>query len=369
MSAQPNKPTTNLESTHQKHSFLTAVWISFAIVVGILLLIEGGARLYQNRFPQPIRSIGNFESQFETKWFKLKDYVKENDGVDVLLMGNSMVNTGVDPNVIVKAYEAKTGVKLRIFNFGIEGMDLYTNSELATLLVKEYHPKAILFFTEMREYGPVTDTTVPDWYKVAPWFQYKLGHPSLEGWFYDHSAAMQYFLPFRNWSRSDFPDTFLKDLFRYSQTTTAGYEPDHLYSKDLDVRTDPNDPAQKILFDLYRNFVPAKTDLADLTGILELHNAGVQVMITEMPVYKTYYDYFGGESVHQAFLTTLSELAREHQAAFVPTMDSDLIPRTGRADNHHLNFEGAPLYSQFLGDSLGSMCADQNLCLANEEMK
>ena len=349
-----------------KHSFLYSLGICLLLVVIILALAECIGRVAQTRAQQPIRSLGLFHTQFETKWFRLQDYVKKYGGVDVLLMGNSMVNTGIDPNDVAEAYAAKTGNRLRIYNFGVEGMDIYTNSELAELLVQEFHPKTILFFTEMREYGPQTDTTVPDRFKSAAWFQYKLGNSSLEAWVFDHSAALQYLLPYRNWSRADFPDTMLKDLYRYGQTTAAGYEPDHAYGKDLDTRTNPNDPAQKPLFDLYRNYTPDQESLNDLAAILKLHDEDVQIVVTEMPVYPTFYDYFGGETVHQAFLNTIKDLAEQNQDQYIPPIDPDLIPLVGRVDNHHLNFEGAPVYSELLGDELGDLCLNQNQCLANE---
>ncbi len=364
---QPQNIGPDKTKSNKDKSFITAVFISLLIFVLILSAFEGVARALQGKSSQPIRSIGSFHSQFETKWFKLKDYVKKNGGVDVLFMGNSMVNTGIDPDLVAQEYAAVSGEAVRVFNFGVEGMDLFTNSELAALLVEEYHPKTIIFFTEMREYGPVTDTSVPDRFKTDPWFQYKLGNPSAEAWIYDHSFAMQYFLPYRNWGRADFPDTMLKNLYRYSQTTASGYEPDHAYGKDLDVHTDPTDPAQKVWFDLYRDFKVNETNLDDLAGILDLHARGVQVIVTEMPVYKTFYDYFGGEVIHQQFLTTIAEHTETHQGFYFPPVDSELIPLVGRVDNHHLNFEGAPVYSKLLGQQLGTLCLEQKICLMGGE--
>lgn len=358
------------QSTSIKYtSFWSILIASLLTLVGLLALAEIGARFLQTRTEQPIRSIGNFHTQFETKWFKLQDFVKVNGGVDVLLMGNSMVNTGIDAELLAETYENSTGVNLRIFNFGVEGMDLFTNSELASLLVSEFRPKTIIFFTEMREYGPQTDTSVPERYKTAKWFQYKLGKPSLVAWIYDHSAFMQYFLPYRNWSRADFPDTLMKDLYRYNQTTPSGYEPDRAYGRDLDVLTDPNDPVHKVWFDLFSNFVPNEQNLDDLTSILKQNRNGVQVLVTEMPVYKTFYDYFGGEPVHQSFLTTIQNLSLDFDASFIPPINSELIPLVGRVDNHHLNFEGAPVYSRLLAAQLAELCIKDDVCLANEAAK
>lgn len=339
-------------------------FLSAVVVLALLLLAtEGALRLFSGHGNPPIRSIGNFHSQFETKWFKLTDFVAANGGVDVLLMGNSIVNTGVDPAILSDRLSSDAERPLRIFNFGIEGMDLYTNAVLAELLVREFHPSAIIYFTEMREYGPEVDTSVPDQFQTAAWFQYKLGRPSIEAWIFDHSLLMQYLLPYRNWSRADFPDTILRNLYRYSETTASGYEPDRAYSRDLDVRTDPTDPEQKILFDRYRDFTPAPDKLADLERILSLGEYGVQVLTTEMPLYPTFYDYFGGEGVHLAFLEQVKELTKANGGVFIPRVDSDLIPRTGRADDHHLNFEGTPLFSNLLADELILLCEQQAVCL------
>ncbi len=364
----PADRTERNKKAERSFSFLRVFGFGLSAVAGLILLFEGAALLFQLLPNQPIRSVGTFHSQFETKWFKLQDYVKENGGVDVLLMGNSMVNTGIDPDLLMQEYEAQTGVSLQIFNFGVEGMDLSTNAELAALLVREFHPKAIIFFLDIRDYN--WDVVPSVRYQEAVWFQYKLGNSqALDGWVYDHSAAMQYFLPFRNWSRSDFPDFILKDLYRYSQTTDSGYEPDLAYATDIDVATDPNDPEWKPLFDLYSNFTPDQTRLQDLAGILDLQEEGVQVLVTEMPVYKTFFDPFGGEPVHQEFLTTIQSLTEDHQGIFVQPLDSNLVPLQGRVDNHHLNFEGAPLYSQLLGAELADLCLTQGQCLANESAK
>ncbi len=367
MNAPTHDESRQVQAIQKKPSFLSALWISLLVLLLIAAVLEISARIVQSSSEQPIRSIGNFHTQFETKWFKLNDYVKTNGGVDVLLMGNSMVNTGIDPEVLASAYQAKTGQTPRIFNFGVEGLDLFTNAELVELLVSEFHPKTVIFFTEMREYGPVTDPSVPERYKTAAWFQYKLGNFSLEAWLYDHSAAMQYFLPWRNWSRADFPDTMLKNLYRYSQTTAAGYEPDRAYGRDLDVLTDPTDPEQKVLFDLYGNFTPDAESLDDLAGIVQLEKQGVQILVTEMPIYRTFYDYFGGETVHQEFLTTINEIALEGGGFYIQPIDAELIPLVGRVDNHHLNFEGAPVYSELLGNELGDICLTFNECLAGGE--
>ncbi len=363
MSASTNQDHLQGKNGRKPRSFLVSGLIAILIVALLLLTAEVGLRLASKRGNLPIRSIGNFHSQFEIKWFKLQDFVAANGGVDVLLLGNSIVNTGVDPQILSERLTVASDTPLRIFNFGVEGMDIDTNAVLAELLVEEFHPGAIIYFTEMREYGVEVDTSVADQFKTAVWFQYKLGQPSLEAWIFDNSYLMQFFLPYRNWSRDDFPDTILRTLYRYGETTAAGYEPDRAYSQDLDVRTDPTDPEQKILFDRYRDYKPSPEKLTSLERILALGERGVRVFTTEMPIYPTYYDFFGGEPLHQVFLEQIKELTELNGGFFIPRVDSDLIPRTGRVDDHHLNFEGAPLFSSYLADELVKLCAQQDVCL------
>jgi len=69
-------------------SFLAVFAVSLLVLLALLGLTEFLARIQQTEPTQPIRSVGNFQTQFETKWFKLHDYVKTNGGVDVILMGS-----------------------------------------------------------------------------------------------------------------------------------------------------------------------------------------------------------------------------------------------------------------------------------------
>ena len=108
-----------LQDSGSKHnarprSLFTALLIGALVFLGLILLFEGLFRWTRLDQVFTWRSLGVYHGQFEIKWFTLKDYARQNRGVDVLLLGNSMVNTGIDPDVLSAEYEALTGETLRV---------------------------------------------------------------------------------------------------------------------------------------------------------------------------------------------------------------------------------------------------------------
>ncbi len=139
-------------ATHPR-SLITSLIIGTLLFLGLILLFEGLFRWTRLDQVFSWRSLGIYHGQFEIKWFALKDYARQNGGVDVLLLGNSMVNTGIDPDVLAAEYESLTGESLRVFNFGVEGLTIAPNSVIARILNAKYHPGTIIFVTEMRDYA------------------------------------------------------------------------------------------------------------------------------------------------------------------------------------------------------------------------
>jgi hypothetical protein len=324
-----------------------------------------------------LSSLGSFHSQFEIKWFKLKDFVQANGGVDVILIGNSMVNTGIDPKILESEYESLTGAKLRIFNFGVEGLTVETNSKIANILYERFHPGTILFVTEMRDYVAANGVEVASKFESNAWFRGQVGGGNtLETWLISNSSALQRLLVLRNWSSFDFLDNFLVTIQRYYRTKASGYEPDlYVFNNPLFLEADPtrgeqitkhpdpNDPNEKSNFELFSNFKIDPHRLSDLKSILDLRSRGTQVFITEMPVYPTYFDYFGGEIVHQQYLSEIKQFIDENEGTFLEPVAWDLFPLEDRVDNHHLNYLGAPLFSKLLAQQLAAECLSNKHCM------
>jgi hypothetical protein len=311
----------------------------------------------------PMQSVGNYHTQFETKWFKLEEYVKQNGGVDVILLGNSMVNTGVDPEVVAARYKELTGQDVRIFNFGIEGLTIAPLSDLAQILMDKYHPGVIIVFTEMRDYIAGNGDDVADKFLANAWVQQQLGHPSVEGFLESNSLALQHLLPFRYAGRADFLDTYILDVRRLTETTAQGYEADRQVGENIDTLPNPSSPEDAKTFALFKNYAMAQSRVADLQSILAYKSEGTTVIVTELPTYKTYYAYLENASDQQNYEKELQQLVSAGGGFYLPEVSPDLIPLADRVDNHHLNFKGAPIYSNLLAEQLAALCSEQMVCL------
>ena len=350
-------------ATHP-HSLITSLVIGTLLFLSLILLLEGLFRWTRVDQVFSWRSLGIYHGQFEIKWFTLKDYARQNGGVDVLLLGNSMVNTGIDPDVLAAEYESLTGESLRVFNFGVEGLTVAPNSVIARILNAKYHPGTIIFVTEMRDYAAANGLEIEQQLLSDEWMVARQGgEETARAWSRANSSLLQQLLPFRNWSRADFPDTFLMQARRFADTSPSGYEADASIGENIDIPPDPADPDEKEDFKLFANFSIDPGRLANLKDILEFSNDGTPVIITELPVHPSYFTYFGGTQAHDLYLKTLVPFIEEQGGVFLPAPDWQAIPLFTRADHHHLNNIGAILYSRMLAGKLAELCLDEGTCL------
>lgn len=314
----------------------------------------------------PYRSVGNYHYQFEIKWSRLQEYVRQNGGVDVIVLGSSTVNTGIDPDVMAEAFYEQMGVKLRIFNFGVEGLTVAPNSVTAGILVKRYQPALLIYVTEMREFVAGSGLDYERRFLADPWLRYERGDFNLSGWAVDHSAAFQHYLPYRNWMRADFLETLPVYLSRYRTTTASGYEPDSKIGLNIDATPDPNNPQDAENFATYQNFQIDSSRLNNLQSILDLRQTGeTTILIVEMPVHPTFYAFVGGEVVHQQFQQTITALVKVNGDSFLPAETCNNIPLEGRSNRWHLNYLGAPIFSKCLGQQLSILADQQNTDFVN----
>lgn len=361
------QPESNPSSLPVRRGFSFSRVILLPVLVLILLFgaLEVFARSQAAVKAFPLRSYGNYHAQFEIKWQKLEQFVQQNGGVDVILLGSSMVNTGIDPVIFTQQLTASENPP-RVFNFGVEGLTVVPMADLAELLADTYHPGTILYFTEMRDYlagnGDETSRSFLD----NEWLQYRFGQRTVIGWVVDRSAALQMLLPLRQWARSDFLDTYLQNLRRLENTRIDGYEPEIQKTAFTGALPDPNDSQDRELFDLYGNYEMDPARLESLGKMLSLSNKGTSVLVTEFPAYSAFYTYFGGEEVHASYLASITAYITKNGGTFIPPIDPGLIPLSGRADDHHLNLDGAERYSALLGTQFNEICTGDGFCVESK---
>ena len=319
-------------------------------------LAELTARLPAVEDAIPYRSLGNYDYQFEIKWFLLQDYVKQNGGVDVILLGNSLVNTGLVPGRFEQTYYENTGSKLRVFNFGVEGLTITPISHIAEILVSTYHPALLIYVTDMRDYVAKNGLATDARFLSDPWIRYRNGDFNGFGWLVDHSVALQDYLPYRNWMSAAFFERMSVYTTRLKNTTLDGYEPDQDVGKGLDQPPNPDDPQDAVYFEILKDYQLAPSRLKDLQNILSLNSDGKTfILVVEMPVHPTFYDYAGGAEVHRKFQETLRYLVKSQEGTFIPAEICSQIPLEGRSNRWHLNELGAPVFSSCLANRLAGL--------------
>ena len=339
----------------------TLLW-TVLFLAGVFFISEFLARTDLVKKFTPNESLGTFHAQFEIKWFRLQQFVIENDGVDVIILGSSLANTGIDPDIMAQTYYLQTGIRLRIFNFGVEGMSVAPGSLITRVLIEKFHPRLVLLITEMREFHSSGGLDMLDDMNSDPWFEYQQGKLNVLGWLIDHSAAIRHFMPYRNWMRADFPTSFLDNLQRTINTTANGYDPEHAVGTNLDLPPDPSNPGDKYYYELYQGYQVAAFQMECLQKILDLQKNGeTQVIVVEMPVMPSFFYYVGGEQVHQQFQQVLASTIAESGAVFLPASKTLPIPENGRANRVHLNEIGAPIFSDYLGLQLSNLTTRHGL--------
>jgi hypothetical protein len=327
---------------------------TLAFFILIAALLESAARTSLASKLLPYRTFGSWHYQLDLKWSLLIQYVADNGGVDVIVIGNSLVDTGVVPEVIAQTYFEKTGLKLRVFNFGIGGLTVSPSSVNAKLLVDTYHPGLLIFVTEMRDYDATNGIRTKSKYLSDAWMQYQTGNFNPKGWLVDHSVALQHYLPYRNWMRTDFPNTFATYLNTVHATSATGYEND-LARMKTDTIPDPRTSATNPYF----SSLPYQIDssrLEDLQSILDLaKDGGPHIIVVEMPAHPVFFEFAGGEAVHEAFKEKIAESVQAGGGIFLSATDEVTIPLDGRANPAHLNWKGAPIFSAYLGEKLAAL--------------
>ena len=328
------------------------LWRGAIVFLVLLIGLECSARLPIVQAKIPLRSMGFSNYLFEIKWAKLKEFVKQNGVPDAIIVGNSMVNTGIDPLVINQTMKELTGKSITIFNFGVEGLNLSAIDDLARLLAETYHPRILMVGTDIRDYSLRMDQLPSDEFMRTSWLKYRLGDFSINGWLVDHSAFLQYYLLGKDWFQPDFIEQLQTVFKRYKDANAAGYELDrHVPTSDYQ-NPDPQNANDKALLDLFKNYVfdPGRLGLLDSLVKMGKENS-TSVIFIEMPLQKTMYQFFDHpEQTREDFLQRIRPIIQQAGGTLIETPIYGDIPDTGWGNRTHLNLNGAPIFSQFLGE-------------------
>jgi hypothetical protein len=278
----------------------------------------------------------------------------------VILLGSSLVNSGLDPDAINQSWSQQSGEEpLRIFNFGVEGMTIQPNSAVADMLIETYQPQVLIFGTEIRDYAANNGVEVAENFLADPWVQYQQGQFSLRGWLAEHSAAYRVFLTYRNWMTWTFAENRSITITRTAKLTEAGYDVENNTTDIAQTPPDPADPEDAAAFETFGGFEMSPERIEILKTLLSFdQQTDTQIILLELPVSPTFYGYFErGLAERDHFVEVVSGIAKENGVHFFEAIPEDDLPPDSRSDRVHLNAAGANYYSQVVGGWLADLQA------------
>ncbi len=285
-------------------------------------------------------SVGADNFQFDLKTYYLEQFIRQRGGLDCVILGSSLANSGLDPAVIEQVYAEKTGKSIRCFNFGLSALTLESGGELTRALVRRYPPKLLIVVLSPRdfstEYG---DLTAPLLRKE--WVRQNLGQPSLRGWLANNLAGYRYALAFQYWLRPENRAPFLEE---YRTLTHQGFAP------LVGFRDPPK------TFPAFKNFRPDPQAWQGFQSIAAL--GGMQVIFVEAPINPQYLEYYleTPQGYEQRFIQPIQGELAGRGIAFLRTWDlAHTIPADSWYDSLHLNTKGVDVFSRWLGGQLSQL--------------
>jgi hypothetical protein len=346
-------PTLRLRWPYGRTVMMTVLFLLLYLVAMELLV-----RMDPVRFALGVPSLGSEHRQFEQQWARLEEDAAKGMPIDCIMMGDSTVMTDFAPIPFAESYQAQTGEELICYNFGVGALTAVGLSTLAQILSQEYSPQLLIVGVQALNFTvPPEDQGIADLSNL-PWAQYKLGIFTPEGWLYEYSHFYRYLTVLGQLITLTIPyQEVMQSASGDEVVLKEGYYP--LENPGLfDVSNLPHPknehPYIEHYFAALTSFQLLPENLEALDEIMTLNRSTARIILVEMPVPETFYTFFGqDEQDYKTFIETVSQKAAAQDVSFWTMGDSQEIPSSVWFNYNHLNVEGAPIFSHWLGMKLG----------------
>jgi hypothetical protein len=299
---------------------------------------------------------GGQHRQFELQLGRLETIEARDGAVDCILLGNSMVWMGFDPEAFSQAYRRRTGQAIRCFSFGVDGLPTASAGALTRMLADDYQPNLLIYGTSAQDYSLSRHSQEAAAILDMPWLRYRLGEFSMQGWFYDHSCLCQYWETLGHLVRLEKQYLLLTEQYAWAQGNYG-------FGGREGVRTPVSVPPAvkaeegpvRYLFELLSEYQMLPENLSGLEQVAAQNGKDVQVLIVEMPVPPAYLQFFtNGQRDYARFVDQVASIAESGAVPFLRTGLLQLVPDDGWWDYSHMNTKGAYAFSEWLGEQVGS---------------
>jgi hypothetical protein len=325
---------------------------TFGLTVIFLLLFIGTAEIslrfgfLQPQISRLVPSLGSRHQQMELQLARLESKENKEDKVDCIILGSSLVWLGVDPDIFEIAYKHETGQDINCFNLGIETMSASAAGVIANFVVDRYQPHLLIYGTSARDYAVGAETEETEAIINTPWLQYYLGNHSIRGWLYTHSLTIRYLREMRSLFRLDLDEI---ETIGSDSRSLNGFLAKTRPAKDIHFQHAADDAAKWL-----QPYEIQQANLLGLEQVVDLQSDDLQVVVVEMPVSDTYYNFFtNGRQDYDRFIHQIEDLLGAKGSELLRTSTDHPVPNDGWWEYSHMNAIGAKAFSKWLGREVG----------------
>src|SRR5688500_11504110 len=130
---------------------------TFSLTLILLIFLVGTAEWVARSepFQTPLTPprMGSRHYQLGHKLALLDRLIRKTGRVDCIMLGNSMVETGIEPESFQTGYKKMTGRDINCFSFGIDASSATSTAALVMIIVEDYHPRLLISGTDLRDYA------------------------------------------------------------------------------------------------------------------------------------------------------------------------------------------------------------------------
>jgi hypothetical protein len=264
--------------------------------------------------------------------------IEKKTKINCFLLGNSMIEVGLDPAILNNQPELFGVNAPNCYNMGLSNMMPESSSEIAGILNKRSSPSLIIIgISPIDFFG---EDKITREFNNSPWFQYQKGNYSSEGWLIENSILYRSWLAFCKY-RNPVYQGEMNNLLMLIESNGIQVR----QKKDINFQIQSN-----IYFP---DFQISAEDLNGFISMTNLNTSTLKIVVIEMPVYPDFLPYYipGGENGYEEnFIKPIRKILIAKEIPFIRTQPNikEIVNPDGWRDHFHLSKEGAEQLSTWL---------------------
>lgn len=322
-------------------------------------------RLNQNYSPLAdsgyLPAIGQFQ--------QIQDFAHKHGSPDCIFFGNSLVQTGIDPETFSKSFQSNRGEKIKCYNFGMSASTMTSTVPMAIITAEKFKPTYLIIGVQIFSFDSQTDTpshVIEDNFQDDSWVKYSLGFFNPKGWLLDKSAL--YWKAKESAGRlfaQQGPDSRVQN--KKENTTRPGTEQQkrNTIRPEIDQVVTENGYGPLLgyrdkspMFQNIKLHTPTRIDPRDLAALDRVmqftQQRNIHLILVEMPLNSLSEQ---AKNINKQIMVH----ANQQGVPYLSTEKLAHLPETAFSDQTHLHISGSKLFSEWLGTHLGKAAKDGSL--------